>query len=940
MGADAAQSDVRAAGKVALFAGKWLSLTKEGASRHTTLNVEEIRKDLPKLLVQCDKLRSRLVLEVRMVKMVIGLPLFLLYTGLFMVALEKASPTEMFSTIHAEVLNHYNITSTALATVRTKDDVYGLILWFELANRKLQPTSSEYWCETRYTTWVDSGEIPQATCNSPRYYALGITNDEMSSWTCRKDPASCAEGRSSRRLSELRESVGYKHFQKKAAAEARRRQKEEQEGRRSRRLGETEPTEKKKAAAQCEDATAVIDDWNADLDDSDKFTCASSWICNEMTGIQVCPKSCGYCTPFEYTRVKKFDKQLVTLLPTVVAQTRFDTEECKGYAKTLVDLPPLEGLSLMPAIDGKRSDSLFSCVGRGKEKKAEFGFEVKCPAAKSAQTERLCDAQGYIKNSPAYKYNRETVYAKFMEYPHKQVEAMQMMGWVDGMTNAVTMSTAIFHPTASIYTLLTVTVELDFAGGISSSVNLISYYDMNDKTRLSFYLTMTMVILIAILSTLWACYAHATILKFHAKHALEMYGTFSRLLMITAALTFVIYFVRTAPMGDLYGELISALQTQTSPDTETETSNPMVQSYLDIMSKVYGKFEGTQFLRTFAYLVMYVQFVQLVFHLAAHPKMAALSSTLYQAMPDLLHFLPMFLMVFLLLAFMAHWVLGDSISTFGTYDAMVAAQFRMLYGEFIYVAEAEGLDSTRRALFWLFASTFMLVAFFTLLNFFLAIVVDAFTKVKERNDEAGGGEDFLSDVLDVPRNIVMRMRFGWPRSSDILAAIDQCEDDFRELQEDEKCLFTKLEGEHTHCNLLFPATEAADFFGFTDKDSYSEFLRYYYRKMPSILSFRGSRSAEANSSGGGGGGSATCVETRLQELQKLKDKELVSTEEFERLKGQLLQKLVNGEIGASTTGGVTDKRLSMTKEPTTGPIVVNPNRLTSRTPSELAMEKE
>merc|ERR1719221_898530 len=119
-----------------------------------------------------------------------------------------------------------------------------------------------------------------------------------------------------------------------------------------------------------------------------------------------------------------------------------------------------------------------------------------------------------------------------------------------------------------------------------------------------------------------------------------------------------------------------------------------------------------------AYLVLYMQFVQLILYLSAHPKLGVLTATIYRAAGHLANFFILFWLTFLSLGFVAHWMLGEYIPAFATFGGTVESQTRMLYGEFIYAAGAEHLTSGYNAVYWLYAGTYMLVIFFLLLNFF------------------------------------------------------------------------------------------------------------------------------------------------------------------------------------------------------------------------------
>merc|ERR1711907_870695 len=111
--------------------------------------------------------------------------------------------------------------------------------------------------------------------------------------------------------------------------------------------------------------------------------------------------------------------------------------------------------------------------------------------------------------------------------------------------------------------------------------------------------------------------------------------------------------------------------------------------------------------RCIAYIVCYVQFVQLIFYFNAHPRMAVLTATVLKAMDNILHFLMIFASLFLGLAFLVHWMLGEYIASFGTLSGAISAQGRMIFGEFIYADGAEHLQGPMLFMYWVYAITFM-----------------------------------------------------------------------------------------------------------------------------------------------------------------------------------------------------------------------------------------
>merc|ERR1719356_1458606 len=97
------------------------------------------------------------------------------------------------------------------------------------------------------------------------------------------------------------------------------------------------------------------------------------------------------------------------------------------------------------------------------------------------------------------------------------------------------------------------------------------------------------------------------------------------------------------------------------------------------------------------------------------------------------HFFLLFSFLFLMLGFMASWMLGGEVETFNSFGASMAAQGKMLFGEWIYADNADELYGSMVIMYWIYAITFMLVLFFSLLNFFLAIVLEEVEQGEEKD---------------------------------------------------------------------------------------------------------------------------------------------------------------------------------------------------------------
>lgn len=194
----------------------------------------------------------------------------------------------------------------------------------------------------------------------------------------------------------------------------------------------------------------------------------------------------------------------------------------------------------------------------------------------------------------------------------------------------------------------------------------------------------------------------------------------------------------------------------------------MVKKFFVVKEHVYHTVHVVASIRASAYVIMYIQFVQLVFYFNAHPRMAVLYATLEKCAQEMAHFLLLFFFLFMFLAMMAYFQFGDHVPQYSTFAQSIESHVMMIFGDFLTVEEAANrLSPTQYFLYWVYAGTFLLVTFFILLNFFLAIVVDAFVAVKEDISEKKFGNSFSSDLTDMLTNFyyyrINQKTRSWPR---------------------------------------------------------------------------------------------------------------------------------------------------------------------------------
>ncbi|KAL6749264.1 hypothetical protein V8C86DRAFT_2852326 [Haematococcus lacustris] len=120
------------------------------------------------------------------------------------------------------------------------------------------------------------------------------------------------------------------------------------------------------------------------------------------------------------------------------------------------------------------------------------------------------------------------------------------------------------------------------------------------------------------------------------------------------------------------------------------------------------------------------------------PRLGVVTRSLWLAGPDLIHFAIVAGMVFVGYAMMAHLIFGNAIEKFQTFGDSVNTCFECLLGNIDVNADLRALGGLQSVAGALFFWSFELLVYMVLLNFLLAIIVDAFSEVKEKTHETVG----------------------------------------------------------------------------------------------------------------------------------------------------------------------------------------------------------
>jgi hypothetical protein len=135
-------------------------------------------------------------------------------------------------------------------------------------------------------------------------------------------------------------------------------------------------------------------------------------------------------------------------------------------------------------------------------------------------------------------------------------------------------------------------------------------------------------------------------------------------------------------------------------------------------------------------------------------------------MDDLLHFVYVASVLFFVFAFAAHFTFGTEMEAFATLSGTFYTQCRMVIGDWPFSNQTPGIAYTT------YLVAYTVIVFITLLNFLLAVVVDAYAKVTTATQDLVVEKSLLYDIYFSYKYFFYR--FGsrqWPSRWDVAMAI-------------------------------------------------------------------------------------------------------------------------------------------------------------------------
>jgi len=196
---------------------------------------------------------------------------------------------------------------------------------------------------------------------------------------------------------------------------------------------------------------------------------------------------------------------------------------------------------------------------------------------------------------------------------------------------------------------------------------------------------------------------------------------------------------------DPIASLIGALETDTT------------EEYFETVRTIISYNEDLEWTDLFAMFVTAVLFTRFCLFLSLHPRLAVLIDTLVESADDCFHFLIYFCGIFTIMGVFAHWQFGRELVNYSTFGDTMWSQFLMFVGEIGAAAEVKG-----EPIFQAYMCLFIFVTLIALMNFLLAIIMNAYTVVTDHLEDDKTEQNVVKDIIDMIFNSLMSWKHNWP----------------------------------------------------------------------------------------------------------------------------------------------------------------------------------
>eukprot|EP00928_Gymnodinium_smaydae_P033482 TRINITY_DN23978_c0_g1_i1.p1 TRINITY_DN23978_c0_g1~~TRINITY_DN23978_c0_g1_i1.p1 ORF type:complete len:1165 (-),score=153.74 TRINITY_DN23978_c0_g1_i1:425-3919(-) len=314
-----------------------------------------------------------------------------------------------------------------------------------------------------------------------------------------------------------------------------------------------------------------------------------------------------------------------------------------------------------------------------------------------------------------------------------QIFDLEVEGWLDRLTRRVEIGIPVYNAEFGLYTILTINFFFSRGGQIFKAVDSLSTYAtwypytsyaLIDALFVSCLVWMLLVELYEI-RTIWLKHSWTGVCRMYLRlgNAANWFSLINGIVIFILLNVNVGYTTLVNEKAKRFAE-IERVQGSGTPDWNTHFELLMSALELEI-----------HFCLAFRYVMSAFPLViitRLFTAFSAQERLAVVTSTMTKSMPDALHFLIVFLAVFVSFMVSGATLLGKEVEAFSTLPRCANQLFRALMGDLDW----DLMKPVGRYMVGIWMLFFQVLLFFVLFNILLTIVMDAYQEVTSKLQHA------------------------------------------------------------------------------------------------------------------------------------------------------------------------------------------------------------
>uniref|UniRef100_A0A7S0VMJ9 Polycystin cation channel PKD1/PKD2 domain-containing protein n=1 Tax=Hemiselmis tepida TaxID=464990 RepID=A0A7S0VMJ9_9CRYP len=361
-----------------------------------------------------------------------------------------------------------------------------------------------------------------------------------------------------------------------------------------------------------------------------------------------------------------------------------------------------------------------------------------------------------------------TGYADFLftitdtEIVFREGELLATSDFFDSHTQTIKVIFVFYTPDYGMTTVLT--VEADMGGATSVSVKFgVQHYSIMEGYELTMYLVVLFfVVTFLVLMAYGVVRDIQRYLRDHftKKREPKKYAWLATAIDIFAILATLIIVSLRIPAKFGSAEDVAGILRNLSEIEWTSSELSLFQkkdTFFTHLREILALIEAEEGVNAFLNVVLIVFLFRVIQSTSLHPRLALFTGTVSQAIDDFWHSFLLIMLIMGSFAGIGTWRFGAEKPAFSTWEKTMQTQFMMMLGEFGSIDDwGDSIELSS------FVVLYLLVMFLIVLNFLLAIIVEAYMGIRRDNDLLEIECEFFTDMYYLWTATITRLRHKWP----------------------------------------------------------------------------------------------------------------------------------------------------------------------------------